>query len=332
MLMISVYLILVNDTCALQFPKDIVTFTDKLSRRDAILLGCGSILYGKILSDSLSRICSGSYPVEHEKRVSSTFKRAITESSKNLYSGKKSNGNLDKDDRPLRILEIGIGEDFRTILNGSYDAALDDFFAKYPNRNVAITGLDLIDLNDPNKKKAANLAAAQNYLQQKYSFHANIPPEKITFEVMQGNISESLPFITDGYFDVITCCLLLCSVADQTRAIKEIVRMLRSNGGTFGYLEHVAVDLNLDYENSSGEMKKTLKLLELKVFEREQIFFDPTQQILAHNCHLHRNTANVILHEFMLNDRESIIVENERFFVNNMWPISCQTCGVIVKR
>ena len=315
----------------LQLPKDISSLTKDLSRRDAIFIGGGGILYGKLVSDALTRIASGSYPIEHERRVSSTFQRAILESSQSLYDNNKMqiNSAVELDsvsdwNRPLRILEVGIGEECRTILNGSYDAALDAYFSKYPNRQVELMGVDTLDLTSSNKSKNI-VEKAQNYLQQKYS-------KKVTLNVIQGDICESLPFISNGYFDVVTCCLLLCSVTDPSTAIQEINRVLRPDGGTFGYIEHVAVDEELDYyKKVFNDETRSRSLIGLKVLEWEQRFFDPAQQLLAHNCHLHRSAEVTIRNGFQLNNGNGELLESERFFVDKMWPVSCQARGVVVK-
>lgn len=323
----------IQKSISLQLPKEISSFTDKLSRRDAILLGGGSILYGKVLSDAISRIGSGFYPLEHERRVSSTFKRAVLESSNNLY--RKSDieeGGVTS--RAFRILEVGIGEDYRTIFSGNYDDALKSFFSRYPNQSISFTGLDYLDITAESKinSKVKKLAEANIYLQEHLdpstSSSATIQ-RKVNFDIMQGDICESLPSIPDGYFDVVTCCLLLCSVADQEKALKEINRILRPNGGAFGYLEHVAVE-NEDFEGKSLTNKNP-SILDLKLLEKEQIFFDPAQQFLAHGCHLHRSTESVIREQFNLQNDKGLVVENERFYVDKMWPVSNQACGVVIK-
>jgi len=238
------------------------------------------------------------------------------ESSPSLYYDRVT-------DRPLRILEVGIGEDCRTILNGSYDAALQSFLSQYPNQNVELFGVDYIDMKSSSKTNAV-VSKARTYLKEKYNIYE---VDKIKFDVMQGDISILLlPSIPDGYFDVITCCLVLCSVSDQKTAIQEIKRLVRPNGGTFGYLEHVAVDKELDFDQKNGVSSLGLQLLEW-----EQLLFDPAQQLVAHNYHLHRSTEDLIWKEFGLEVNDTQILQKERFFVKDMWPVSCQTCGVVIK-
>src|SRR5215472_15349915 len=52
--------------------------------------------------------------------------------------------------------------------------------------------------------------------------------------------AEDLPF-TDNSFDTVVSTLVLCSVDDQPRAVRELRRVLRP-GGTLVFLEHVRSD------------------------------------------------------------------------------------------
>jgi hypothetical protein len=112
-------------------------------------------------------------------------------------------------------------------------------------------------------------------------------------------------------------------VEDQNRALQEIRRLLNPNGGTFGYVEHVSV--------AEGEGHEIL--------EWQQKNLDPLQQLVAHNCHLHRNTDETIRDAFNTvpsvdsskssPNGNAFILQEERFFVEDMWPVSCQCCGVL---
>jgi ubiquinone/menaquinone biosynthesis C-methylase UbiE len=113
--------------------------------------------------------------------------------------------------------------------------------------------------------------------------------------------------------DVITCSLVLCSVSDQERVLREIKRLLNASG-CYGFVEHVAVDL----ENENEKSKSFL--------EFQQRAFDPLQQAVAHNCHLHRQTDQVISGVF---EASAEFLERERFFVESMWPVSCQCSGIL---
>ena len=118
--------------------------------------------------------------------------------------------------------------------------------------------------------------------------------------------------------------MVLCSVTDQVQALAEIKRLLNKKGGTFGYIEHCAVDLH--YKEERG-----MFLLDL-----QQRALDPLQASVSHNCHLHRNTDDVISQVFGLGTKsaidsspEAISCEHSRFVVNGMWPCSMQCSGVI---
>uniref|UniRef100_A0A8C0FJ87 Methyltransferase type 11 domain-containing protein n=1 Tax=Bubo bubo TaxID=30461 RepID=A0A8C0FJ87_BUBBB len=52
---------------------------------------------------------------------------------------------------------------------------------------------------------------------------------------------EDLHQIPDGAADMVVCTLVLCSVTDIPRVLREVLRVLRL-GGAFYFLEHVAAD------------------------------------------------------------------------------------------
>lgn len=130
------------------------------------------------------------------------------------------------------------------------------------------------------------------------------------FHFVQGSISQPLNF-PQGYFDCIICSLTLCSVDDPAAAVTEIKRLLRVDGGCFGYVEHTAV---LPDEPN-------------RFLDFQQQLLDPLQQAVADNCHLHRYTDSTIATVFDANGSKTI--NSERFLVDGMWPVSCQSCGVI---
>ena len=141
----------------------------------------------------------------------------------------------------------------------------------------------------------------------------------ISFKIDQSSITDPLLHYTDGYFDTIVFCFTLCSVHDPTLALGTIKRLLRPNGGTIAYLEHVAV-------NENDTQHQFLAL--------EQQLLDPVQQILADHCHLHRDTETTM--DMVLADphptaplQKYDTLYRERFYIDQMWPVSCQACGVI---
>jgi ubiquinone/menaquinone biosynthesis C-methylase UbiE len=88
-------------------------------------------------------------------------------------------------------------------------------------------------------------------------------------------LAERLP-AGDGSADAVVCALVLCSIADQDAAFREIRRVLRADG-EFRFLEHVRAD-------TPG-------------MARVQRFMDATfWPHLAGGCHLGRDTAAAIEH------------------------------------
>jgi len=270
------------------------------------------VVYTKIVVDALKRLQRGDmYPPQHEEKVSFTLDQAIKASALIGLQDKTSSS------RPFRILEVGIGENCRSINRGLYDHAFSNLEKDIPSTfsGIEIVGLDM---ERPNMEVI-------------HSVHEKLKnqPCPIDFQFVQGDISNTkLPF-TEGYFDVIICLLVLCSVVDQSTVLSQIKHLLRSDGGTFGYVEHVAV--NLGNPSEKGRV----------LLEWEQQFLDPIQQVVAQNCHLHRSTDDAIYREFDVISPLSLgkqqqegnrILWNNRFFVDDMWPVSCQCCGVIQKR
>lgn len=260
---------------------------EEVSRRDfgGLIVGAiGAVGYVKLASSAIKQITRGEgvYPMEHEDIVSAVFRRAIVEAAKETPS-----------DKPFRVLEVGIGPDCRTIMRGIYNDAFQDC-----NRNVHLYGVDIDPPSEESIARAREKISVSN------------PDVELTAE--KGDVVQGLSY-PNGFFDVITCSLVLCSVTDQAKSLQEIKRMLKSTGGTFGYVEHVAVDLEKDTEKNRV------------FFEWQQRTLDPLQQAVAHNCHLHRNTEKEIQSVF----HDADVLESQRFFIKDMWPISCQCSGVI---
>jgi ubiquinone/menaquinone biosynthesis C-methylase UbiE len=85
--------------------------------------------------------------------------------------------------------------------------------------------------------------------------------------------AEVIP-LPDRAFDVVVSTLVLCSVDSPGRSLAEVWRILRP-GGSLLFLEHVAA------EGRSGWL-------------RWQRLLEPVWRCFAGNCHLTRNTADVI--------------------------------------
>jgi ubiquinone/menaquinone biosynthesis C-methylase UbiE len=278
----------------------------KLSRRELLtvpIAAGGAVFYGKLLSDATKKLTRGDlvYPDSHERRVKSTISEAILASIPQAQNNINKDATNDGIGRPLRILEVGIGKDCRVIRRGLYN----DAFAGVSSRGV--TDIDLIGLDIVSPTTGALERAKDVLLQKVENDRADV-----SFEFVKGSLTSRLDF-RDGYFDCVICTLTLCSVDDQIAALNEIKRVLRKDGGSFGYIEHVAVNPDEPY----------------RLLEFQQLAFDGWQQIVADNCHLHRFTEDNIYSVFGVSDGTSRIISKERFLVDEMWPVSCQTSGVI---
>lgn len=230
------------------------------------------------------------FAVQHLKYPDAHERRVISTIAESLKLASESNS-----DRPaLRVLEVGIGKDLRLLRAGLYAKALEQIAIK--ESALEITGVD-IDL--PRKE----IVEATNKLLKGSRPH-------VTISTTEASITSRMPF-RESFFDVVICSLTLCSVDSQEKAIAEMNRVLRSDG-TLGYIEHVAVNPDEPY----------------RFLKWQQQAFDPLQQALADNCHLHRFTEDAILAGFGPNSR---LISKERFLVDDMWPVSCQACGILQK-
>lgn len=255
----------------------------------------GAIVYGRLVADAVERLSRGAlaFPEAHEHRVEAMISKALMTSIP-----------MQPNSRALRVLEVGIGKDCRLIRRGLYTNALEQL----SDHGVSKLELNAVDICMPDESVLEGATMRFKEMAGNKGIEAD-------FHFLQKSITSRLNF-PDGWFDAIICSLTLCSVDDQDAAIKEIKRLVRSNGGTFGYVEHVAVKSDEPY-----------RLLEL-----QQKAFDPLQQVLADNCHLHRFTDGNIANIFDVNDAAtgtSSLISQERFLVDGMWPVSCQVCGII---
>ncbi|XP_065515730.1 thiol S-methyltransferase TMT1A [Lathamus discolor] len=65
--------------------------------------------------------------------------------------------------------------------------------------------------------------------------------QHVCFERFLVAAGEDLRQVPSGSLDAVVCTLVLCSVRDESRILKEALRVLRP-GGAFYFLEHVAAD------------------------------------------------------------------------------------------
>ena len=246
-------------------------------------------MYGKLVYDTIQRISRGiAYPAAHEDRVSSTLELAIRVAA----ASKKEDSNAF-----FRILEVGMGNDCRVIRRGLYQAGLNALTTiRRETTNVEIVGVDL--------KTPKYVTEAQTYLDSQSSS----PRPNVNLKVLQGDIQEASSLLKGQTFDVVISCLTLCSVQDPRLAVEQMYQLVRPNGGTLAYIEHVAATND-------------------NMLEFQQELLDPIQQKLADNCHLHRYTEETI--ESVFTQDSCTTLSQERFRVPDMWPVSCQTCGVL---
>jgi SAM-dependent methyltransferase len=254
----------------------------------------GALVYAKLVADAAGKLARGDlvYPAAHETRVEDIIARAALAS-------------IPSENRPLRVLEVGIGKDWRVGRRGLYHSALDQL----SSRGVTKLELSGVDISVPN---AAILEDASSRINQ-YGASHNLD---VNVHVIRQSITSRLDF-PDGWFDCVVGSLLLCSVDDQDAALQEIKRLVRPTGGTFGYVEHVAVNPDEPYQ----------------ILDWQQKLLDPFQQAVAENCHLHRFTDDTVSNIFGIDDTQGSAsatrLFSERFLVKDMWPVSCQCCGVV---
>lgn len=275
-----------------------------LSRRTLLwkapLGAVGVYAYGRLAYNALS-VRGIQYPVDHENNVASTIATALT-----AAAAAKSARTATTTTTPFRILEVGVGTEARLIRRGLYDGAFHQLSGGGTTRvdRLELTGLDL---QPPTDGKVINDAT------RKLNGLAGREGMDIQFTTVGTSISERTNF-PDGYFDSIICCLTLCSVHDPITALEEMRRLLRPDGGTLGYVEHVAV------EPDDGAHQ---------FLAVQQQWLDPLQQLLADHCHLHRYTEQSIATVFQPDGDHCRYLQQERFYVQNMWPVSFQCCGVL---
>ena len=177
------------------------------------------------------------------------------------------------------IVEVGLG----TFPNAKYYAKALSSGA------VELKGLDIIGV-DPNSSMSSY---AEDNARQ-YGLSSSL-------RTVNG-VAEDLPF-ADGSVDAIVTTLTLCSVLDQTKALSEIRRVLKPNGGKFLFWEHVL-----------SENDNNLAL--------QQKLLNPLQTFSADGCHLNRRTGMNIEKAFDGNvDLNYVTLEDK-------WVIGPTTFGI----
>lgn len=137
---------------------------------------------------------------------------------------------------------------------------------------------------DPNKKMEKYARAA--------AVAAGLPVENFNFI---NAVAEAIP-LADSSVDAIVGTLVLCSVKDVERALKEVKRVLKP-GGVYVFVEHVA-----------AKDGTTLRFV--------QRVLDPLQQTLADGCHLSRETGKDISAAGFSNVELSTTFLSNAIFIN----------------
>ncbi len=212
--------------------------------------------------------------IDYEKEVEQ-YKAALFQKLFNsLASGSSNSGGTSA---PV-IVEVGMG----TFPNAQY-------YAKALSSGVELKGLDIIGV-DPN-------LLMSSYAQD----NARLYGLSSSLRTVNG-VAEDLPF-ADGSVDAVVTTLTLCSVVDQNKALSEIRRVLKPNGGKFMFWEHVL-----------SEDDKNLAL--------QQTILNPIQTISADGCHLNRRTGVNIQKAFDGNvDLNYVTLEDK-------WVIGPTTFGI----
>ena len=180
--------------------------------------------------------------VEYEKEVEQ-YKTDLFQKLLNSLANENSEG----PSIPV-IVEVGMG----TFPNAKYYAQA------LSSSGVQLKGLDIVGV-DPN-------SVMSSYAQD----NARLYGLSSSLRTVNG-VAEDLPF-EDGSVDALVTTLTLCSVVDQTKALSEIRRVLKPNGGMFMFWEHV---LSEDDENLA----------------LQQNLLNPIQTFSADGCHLNRRTG-----------------------------------------
>ena len=131
---------------------------------------------------------------------------------------------------------------------------------------------------------------------------------RLDFRGLVRGTAETLPF-PDGSFDAVVGTLVLCTVADPVRSLREVSRVLRP-GGRFLFFEHVL-----------GAPGTLLRL--------QHQLLSPVQEVVADGCHLNRATDEML--------RDAVpglfghLAELSYLQLDSQWPISRQVCGALIK-
>ncbi|GAB4840034.1 hypothetical protein Ancab_020743 [Ancistrocladus abbreviatus] len=146
---------------------------------------------------------------------------------------------------------------------------------------------------DPNKKMEKYARAAAEV--------AGLP--QTNFKFMQA-VGEALP-ISDASVDAVIGTLVLCSVKDVNRTLREVRRVLKP-GGMYLFVEHVGA--------KEGTFRRYL-----------QNFLNPLQQMVADGCHLTRDTGKCIAEAGFVHVDSSMAFLSKASLVNpHIYGVACK--------
>ena len=159
----------------------------------------------------------------------------------------------------------------------------------------AVTAVDVTLPDEFTLREAAEAAKQQGF----------------SFRFEQGDAT-NLQGFADNSFDAVVCSLTLCSVSSADAAVVEVERVLKPKG-RFGFVEHVRV--------GEGDGRPLLGL--------SQQLLDPLQIVVAHGCHLRRQSDALIIDRF--ERAGGRVLRSQRMVNEDMWPVSQQAAGVVEK-
>lgn len=212
--------------------------------------------------------------IDYEKEVEQ-YKAVLFQKLFNSLASESNSGGTSS--IPV-IVDVGMG----TFPNAKY-------YAQALSSGLELKGFDIIGV-DPN-------SSMTSYAQD----NARLYGLSSSLRTVNG-VAEDLPF-ADGSVDAVVTTLTLCSVVDQTKALSEIRRVLKPNGGKFLFWEHV---LSEDDNNLALQQK----------------LLNPIQTFSADGCHLNRRTG--------LNIQKAFDGNVDLNYVNleDKWVIGPTTFGI----
>ncbi|GAB5366489.1 hypothetical protein AAMO2058_001147900 [Amorphochlora amoebiformis] len=177
---------------------------------------------------------------------------------------------------PVKLLDVGVGAGPN--MNLYKESGLD----------LRVTGVD----PNPYMERYAKQSAEQS---------------EVPFQFQLGDANR-LPF-PDGSFDVVVSTLVLCSISDPEKALREIERVLKP-GGCFFFWEHVKAPPDRP------------------ILGFAQTLLSPLQQVYADGCHLDRNTLQIIEQSKLFDSVENV----RKLHFNDLTIVAPHVTGVALAK